>query len=137
VNDSGAAALRLAAEDRGLAYGHWVQQDPSPTALEQIHKDVPRTCGPDDHTASVSLDALTHVLCAHAARNTEIGYTQGLNFITATLLSHAAQPSEEEAFWVLCAITELLLPEHYLPSLIGGIVAAGRTRSFADLPTKT
>jgi len=71
------------------------------------------------------------VLCAHAGRNPQLGYTQGLNFIVVKFLETSSSSRqghfpctsgvsiEAETFWLLCAVTERLLPEHFEPSLIG------------------
>lgn len=50
------------------------------------------------------------VMCAaHVRRNPKIGYCQGMNNLTATLL--LTHPAEEDAFWVLVCIIEVS-PRH-------------------------
>ena len=61
--------------------------------------------------------SLSTVLSALAMHNPEIGYCQSLNFIAGTLLLFM---SEEESFWLMCVITECLLPHDcYSASMTG------------------
>jgi hypothetical protein len=49
--------------------------------------------------------------------NPKIGYCQSLNFIAGTLLLFM---SEEESFWLMCVITECLLPhDWYAATMVG------------------
>ena len=101
---------------RAITYLEYTKQTAARDAAEQIQKDLYRTPGCD----TADLPRLKRILLAHAARNRQIGYAQGLNYITAALLSNRPPTADEaEAFWLLCAITELLLPGYYAPSLIG------------------
>lgn len=122
-----------------LSYRDYQETAPPQDAVLQINKDVNRT----GDTSTVSPQSLRRVLLAHAARNPRIGYTQGLNFVAAALL-RARPPSAEEAeaFWLLCALTEAVLPDYYVPSLIGvrvdGLVIEAlllEHDSLFDLPT--
>lgn len=58
--------------------------------------------------------ALKRILCAFSLRNPDIGYGQGLNFISAVLLEYL---SEEETFWSLCGLVEEILPPNWLLAL--------------------
>ncbi|KAL4074944.1 rab-GTPase-TBC domain-containing protein [Scleroderma yunnanense] len=85
----------------------------------EIEKDVGRTMplniffGGD----GAGVNKLRRVLTAYSRRNPAVGYCQGMNLVTSTLL--LAHADEEEAFWVLCAIIEHILPEDFFsPSLL-------------------
>ncbi|KAG8927397.1 hypothetical protein FRC02_008235 [Tulasnella sp. 418] len=89
------------------------------TTLNEIEKDVSRTMplnvffGGD----GVGVGKLRRVLQAYSWRNPSVGYCQGMNLIASTLL--LVHADEEEAFWVLTAIIENLLPaEYFSPSLL-------------------
>ncbi|PPQ73760.1 hypothetical protein CVT26_011878 [Gymnopilus dilepis] len=85
----------------------------------EIEKDVGRTMplniffGGD----GAGVDKLRRVLVAYSRRNPSVGYCQGMNLITSTLL--LVHADEEEAFWMLTAIVERILPEDFFsPSLL-------------------
>ncbi|KAJ3811288.1 GTPase activating rab protein [Lentinula aff. lateritia] len=87
--------------------------------LAEIEKDVGRTMplnmffGGD----GPGVDKLRRVLTAYSRRNPAVGYCQGMNLVTSTLL--LVHADEEEAFWVLCALVERILPEEFFsPSLL-------------------
>ncbi|KZP00539.1 TBC-domain-containing protein [Calocera viscosa TUFC12733] len=88
-------------------------------SLEEIEKDVRRTMplnvffGGD----GVGVGKLRRVLQAYSWRNPSVGYCQGMNLITSSLLLVYAD--EEEAFWMLTSILERLLPaDFFSPSLL-------------------
>ncbi|KAG2107199.1 rab-GTPase-TBC domain-containing protein [Suillus discolor] len=85
----------------------------------EIEKDVGRTMplnvffGGD----GAGVDKLRRVLRAYSHRNPAVGYCQGMNLVTSTLL--LVHADEEEAFWVLSAIIERILPDDFFsPSLL-------------------
>jgi len=86
--------------------------------MSQISMDINRTLtdniffrkGPGVHK-------LKQVLIAYSRRNPGVGYCQGMNMITASLL--LIMPTEEDTFWVLVSIVENILPKTYFePSLL-------------------
>jgi len=54
---------------------------------------------------------LNEVLLAYSRRNREVGYCQGMNLITASLL--LIMPTAEDTFWVLTSMIEDIFPQHY------------------------
>jgi len=89
------------------------------SVLHEIEKDVGRTMplniffGGD----GAGVDKLRRVLTGYSRRNPAVGYCQGMNLVTSTLL--LVHADEEEAFWVLTAIIEHILPEDFFsPSLL-------------------
>ncbi|KAF9048890.1 rab-GTPase-TBC domain-containing protein [Panaeolus papilionaceus] len=85
----------------------------------EIEKDVGRTMplniffGGD----GAGVEKLRRVLIAYGRRNPDVGYCQGMNLITSTLL--LVHADEEEAFWMLAAIVERILPKDFFaPSLL-------------------
>eukprot|EP00750_Incisomonas_marina_P015132 INCI18090.2.p1 GENE.INCI18090.2~~INCI18090.2.p1 ORF type:complete len:1405 (-),score=209.33 INCI18090.2:1631-5845(-) len=111
-------------EQAGLAYyNHLVARADIelPLALRhQISIDLPRTF-PDTKTALSSAQgraALRNVLHAYAIRNPVLGYCQSLNFVVGFLLA-ALGCSEEEAFWLLVALAESIVPGYYVTTMQG------------------
>ena len=133
----------LSSVDKSDRLQDWASQPLDEEIMLQIERDLKRTL-PE---STLSLESLRRVLHAHACRHPELGYTQGLNFICARLLLQGSSSSllaactvartEEESFWLLCAVTSKLLPEHFDPLLIGvrtdALVLNALVRSRSDL----
>lgn len=83
-----------------------------PVILAQIQMDINRTLTDNVFfRKGPGVTKLNEVLLAYSRRNPEVGYCQGMNLITASLL--LIMPSAEDAFWVLTSIIENILPRHY------------------------
>jgi len=97
----------------GHEYGDLKWVDLPPRVLEVIDADIPRTHFlPPEHK-----DALRRILVAVSAKSPQIGYAQGMNFIAAVFLKLGFE--EEDAFWMLVAVLEDVLPLCHAPTLEG------------------
>ena len=83
-----------------------------PVILAQIRMDINRTLTDNVFfRRGPGVAKLNEVLLAYSRRNPEVGYCQGMNLITASLL--LIMPTAEDAFWVLVSVIENILPRHY------------------------
>ncbi|XP_012597114.1 small G protein signaling modulator 3 isoform X3 [Microcebus murinus] len=90
-------------------------------AAKQIEKDLLRTMPGNACFAnvnSIGVPRLRRVLRALAWLYPEIGYCQGTGMVAACLLLFL---EEEDAFWMMCAIIEDLLPASYFSTTLLGV----------------
>ncbi|KAE8147994.1 TBC-domain-containing protein [Aspergillus avenaceus] len=108
---SGASSMRVPGYYDDLVKGVG-GSDPDPSVVAQIDMDINRTLTDNVFfRKGPGVTKLKEVLLAYARRNSEVGYCQGMNLITASLL--LITPTAEDAFWILASMIEIILPEHY------------------------
>ncbi|XP_037369402.1 small G protein signaling modulator 3 [Talpa occidentalis] len=117
---SGALQKKRSSE---LSYREAVKNssDDETVAAKQIEKDLLRTMPSNACFASVGsigVPRLRRVLRALAWLYPEIGYCQGTGMVAACLLLFL---EEEDAFWMMCAIVEDLLPASYFSTTLLGV----------------
>ena len=84
---------------------------------DQISKDLARTLpNHPRYQTDGAQEALGRLLRTYALWQPNVGYCQGMNFLCAILLLIM---SEQDAFWLIAAVVEDVLPGFYHPSLIG------------------
>ncbi|TCD66119.1 hypothetical protein EIP91_001728 [Steccherinum ochraceum] len=109
----------LEMKEPGLFHDLLAESDDEGHVLKEIEKDVGRTMPLNIFfgRTGAGVDKLRRVLTAYSRRNKAVGYCQGMNLVTSTLL--LVHADEEEAFWVLSAMIERILPEDFFsPSLL-------------------
>ena len=105
---SGATALRIPGYYDDLV----ASETDDPVIVSQIQMDIHRTLTDNVFfRKGPGVTKLNEVLLAYARRNPQVGYCQGMNLITASLL--LVMPTAEDAFWLLTTIIENVLPQHY------------------------
>ncbi len=106
---SGASALRVPGYYDDLVAN---RSNDDPAIVSQIQMDIYRTLTDNVFfRKGPGVSKLNEVLLAYSRRNPEVGYCQGMNLITASLL--LIMPTAEDAFWLLTSLIETLLPRHY------------------------
>ncbi|KAL5338293.1 hypothetical protein BJX70DRAFT_367182 [Aspergillus crustosus] len=108
---SGASSMRVPGYYDDLVKGIG-GSDPDSSVVAQIDMDINRTLTDNVFfRKGPGVEKLKEVLLAYSRRNPEVGYCQGMNLITGSLL--LITPTAEDTFWLLTSMIEVILPKHY------------------------
>ncbi|KIW98001.1 uncharacterized protein Z519_01585 [Cladophialophora bantiana CBS 173.52] len=114
---SGASALRIPGYYEDLVARSREGTDIDPDIASQIKADVHRTLTDNVFFRhGPGIQRLEELLRAYSLHNPRIGYCQGMNLITASLLLICA--TAEDCFWLLVAIIDVILPSQYFSSTL-------------------
>ena len=109
---SGANARRSPGYYDDLVFRSENGEDLDPEIVSQINADIGRTLTDNTYFRhGPGVPRLKTILLAYSIHNSSVGYCQGMNLITASLL--LIMPTPEDAFWILVAIIENILPSGY------------------------
>ncbi len=109
---SGASARRIPMYYEDLVMRCEEGSEIEPEIANQITADIRRTLTDNVYfQTGPGVKRLEEVLRAYSLHNPSIGYCQGMNLITASLLLICATP--EDCFWLLVAVIDKILPSGY------------------------
>ncbi|KAJ9654549.1 hypothetical protein H2198_006425 [Neophaeococcomyces mojaviensis] len=111
---SGASSLRIPGYYEDLVARSQSDNEIEADIAHQIQADVKRTLRDNVFFRSPNapgVQRLEELLRAYSLHNPRIGYCQGMNLITASLLLICA--TSEDCFWLLVAIIDYILPSGY------------------------
>lgn len=89
-------------------------------AIEEIEKDLNRSL--PEYSAyqdPEGIERLRRVLTVYSWKNPEVGYCQAMNIVAAALLIYM---SEEQAFWCLSTVCDVMLPGYYSKTMYGTLL---------------
>ena len=107
--------MASAATVGGSMYNEYLQRCIDTDILAEIEKDIHRTF-PGHHTLSTKPGqrAMSNVLRAYASFDPEVGYSQGMNFLSGMLLTYLAPPQAFDALVLI--MKDRGLREYYKPN---------------------
>lgn len=116
---SGAQARK---ESNPISYTDLKKKINNPALIEMIKIDLPRTFPDNINFLSQEylIKQMFDVLATFAHQNSDVGYCQGLNYITGLLL--LATKNEEVSFWLLKELVENILPKYSVTNMSGLLV---------------
>ncbi|KAF5094183.1 hypothetical protein D0Z00_003665 [Geotrichum galactomycetum] len=89
-------------------------------AIDEIEKDLNRSL--PEYAAyqdPEGIERLRRVLTVYSWKNPEVGYCQAMNIVAAALLIYM---SEEQAFWCLSQVCDIMLPGYYSKTMYGTLL---------------
>lgn len=89
-------------------------------AIEEIEKDLNRSL--PEYAAyqdPEGIERLRRVLTVYSWKNPDVGYCQAMNIVAAALLVYM---SEEQAFWCLSQVCDIMLPGYYSKTMYGTLL---------------
>lgn len=89
-------------------------------AIEEIEKDLNRSL--PEYAAyqdPEGIERLRRVLTVYSWKNPDVGYCQAMNIVAAALLIYM---SEEQAFWCLSTVCDIMLPGYYSKTMYGTLL---------------
>lgn len=101
-------------------------------AIEEIEKDLNRSL-PEypAYQDEEGIGRLRRILTVYSWKNPDVGYCQAMNIIAAALLIYM---SEEQAFWCLTTVCDIMLPGYYSKTMYGTLLDQ---KVFEELVKKT
>lgn len=101
-------------------------------AIEEIEKDLNRSL-PEypAYQDEEGIERLRRVLTVYSWKNPDVGYCQAMNIVAAALLIYM---SEEQAFWCLSLVCDIMLPGYYSKTMYGTLLDQ---KVFEELVRKT
>lgn len=101
-------------------------------AIDEIEKDVSRSLPHyPGYQTEEGIARLRRVLTVYSWKNPDVGYCQAMNIVAAALLIYM---SEEQAFWCLSTICDVMLPGYYSKTMYGTLLDQ---KVFEELVQKT
>lgn len=110
-------ASDLMAKNEGL-FEYFAAKEIPDNVRDNIEKDLDRTVPP---MRGENKESLRRVLRALAAFSPEIGYVQGMNYLSATLIYHVQ--SETQAFWIMVQLFKRYTFHEYYKRGMPGLVS--------------
>ncbi|CDO52040.1 similar to Saccharomyces cerevisiae YGR100W MDR1 Cytoplasmic GTPase-activating protein for Ypt/Rab transport GTPases Ypt6p [Geotrichum candidum] len=89
-------------------------------AIDEIEKDLNRSL--PEYAAyqdPEGIERLRRVLTVYSWKNPDVGYCQAMNIVAAALLIYM---SEEQAFWCLSQVCDIMLPGYYSKTMYGTLL---------------